>query len=48
MVFIVHMRSSLISGRFFPHDKTVLSLAKLQISDFSTKKENIFDEYTKQ
>ena len=40
------MKSSLISGRFFPHDKIVLS--KLQISNFSTKKENIFDEYTKQ
>ena len=48
MFFIVHMKSSLISGRFFPHDKIVLSSAKLQISNFSTKKENIFDEYTKQ
>ena len=42
------MKSSLISGRFFPHDKIVLSSAKLQISDFSTKKENIVDKYIKQ
>ena len=48
MFFIVHMKSSSISGRFFPHDKIVLLSAKLQIFDFSTKKENIFDEYTKQ
>ena len=38
MFFIVHIKSSLILGRSFPHEYTVLSSAKLQISDFSTKK----------
>ena len=37
MFFIVHIKSSLKSGRFFLHDYTVLSSAKFQISDFSTK-----------
>ena len=37
MFFIVHINSSLISGRFFLHDYIVLSSAKFQISDFSTK-----------
>ena len=34
----VHIKSSLILGRSFPHEYTVLSSARLQISDFSTKK----------
>ena len=38
MFFIVHIRSSLVLARSFPHEYTVLSSAKLQISDFSTKK----------
>ena len=38
MFFIVHIKSSLILGRSFPHEYMVLSSAKLQISDFSTKK----------
>ena len=36
---MVHIKSSLILARSFPHEYTVLSSAKLQISDFSTKKE---------
>ena len=36
---MVHTRSSLILARSFPHEYTVFSSAKLQISDFSTKKE---------
>ena len=39
MFFIVHIRSSLILARSFSHEYTVLSSAKLQISDFPTKKE---------
>ena len=38
MFFIVHLKSSLILGRSFPHEYIVLSSAKLQISDFSMKK----------
>ena len=38
MFFKIHIKSSLISGRSFPHEYTILSSAKLQISDFSTKK----------
>ena len=38
MFFVVHIKSSLILGRPFPHECIVLSSAKLQISDFSTKK----------
>ena len=38
MLFIVHIKFSVILGRSFPHEYTVLSSAKLQISDFSTKK----------
>ena len=38
----------IILARSFPHEYTVLSSAKLQISDISTKKENIVDEYIKQ
>ena len=37
MFFIVHIKSSLILGRSFPHEYTVLSSAKLRISDYSTK-----------
>ena len=37
MFFIIHIKSSLILGRFFPHESTVLSSTKLQISDFSRK-----------
>ena len=36
--FIVHIKPSLVLGGFFPHEHTVLSSAKLQFSDFSTKK----------
>ena len=39
MFFIVHIKSSLILGRSSPHEYIVLSSAKLQISDFSTKNE---------
>ena len=35
---MVHIKSSLILARSFPHEYTVLSSAKLQISDFSTEK----------
>ena len=35
---MVHIKSSLILARSFPHEYTVLSSAKLQSSDFSTKK----------
>ena len=35
---MVHIKSSLILARSFPHEYTVLSSAKLQISDFYTKK----------
>ena len=38
MLFIVHIKSFLILGRSFPHEYIVLPSAKLQISDFSTKK----------
>ena len=39
MFFIVHIKSSLILGKSFPHEYIVLSSVKLQqISDFSTKK----------
>ena len=38
MFFIVHVKSSLVSGRSFPTEYVVLSLSKLQISDYSTKK----------
>ena len=38
MFFIVHIRSCLILARSFPHEYAVLLSAKLQISDFSTKK----------
>ena len=38
MLFIVHIKCSLILGRSFPHEYIVLLSAKLQISDFSTKK----------
>ena len=37
MFFVVHIKSSLVLGRSFPHEYIVLSSAKLQISDFSTK-----------
>ena len=37
MFFIIHTKSSLILGRSFPHEYTVLSSTKLQISDFSRK-----------
>ena len=35
---MVHIKSSLILARSFPHEYTVLSQGKLQISEFSTKK----------
>ena len=38
MFFIVNIKFSLILEESFPHEYTVLSSAKLQISDFSTKK----------
>ena len=38
MLFIVHIKSSLILGRCFPHEYIVLSSAKLQISNLSMKK----------
>lgn len=38
MSFIVYIKSFLILGRSFPYEYTVLSSAKLQIFDFSTKK----------
>ena len=34
---MVHIKSSLILARSFQHEYTVLSSAKLQSSDFSTK-----------
>ena len=37
MFFVVQIKSSLILERSFPHEYIVLSSAKLQISDFSTK-----------
>ena len=37
MIFILHIKSSLNLGRSFPLEYTVLSSAKLQISNFSTK-----------
>ena len=37
MFFIIHIKSSLILGRFVPHESTVLSSTKLQISDFLGK-----------
>ena len=37
MFFIVHIKSSLILGMPFPHEYTVLSSAKLQISYSSTE-----------
>ena len=37
MFFVVHIKSSLVLRRSFPHEYIVLSSAKLQISDFSTK-----------
>ena len=36
---MVHIKSSLILARSFPREYIVLSSAKLQSSDFSTKKE---------
>ena len=39
---MVHIKSSLILARSFPHEYTVLSSAKLQISDFSAKKKISF------
>ena len=39
MFFIVHIKSSLLLGTFSPHEYIVLSSAKLQVFDFSTKKE---------
>ena len=38
MFLVVHIKSSLILERSFPHEYIVLSSTKLQISDFSTKK----------
>ena len=38
MFLIVRIKSSLILGRSLPHGHTVLPLAKLHISEFSTKK----------
>ena len=38
MVFIEHMKFSFILRRSFPHENIELSSAKLQISDFTTKK----------
>ena len=35
---MVHIKSSLILARSFPHEYTVLPSAKLQISAFSMKK----------
>ena len=35
---MVNIKSSLILARSFPHEYTVLSSAKFQISDFSRKK----------
>ena len=35
---MVHIKSSLILARSFPHEYTVLSSTKLQIFDFSAKK----------
>ena len=37
MFFMVHINSSLILGRSFPHEYLILSSVQLQISDFSTK-----------
>ena len=37
MIFIVHVKTSLILGSSFSHEYIVLSSAKLQISGFSTK-----------
>ena len=37
MFFVVHIKSSLILKSCFPHEYIVLSSAKLQIFDFSTK-----------
>ena len=49
MFFLVHIKSSLILGRSFPHEYIALSSAKLQISDFATKKKislmNILDNH---
>ena len=36
-MFIAHIKFSLILGRSFPHQNTVLPSAKIQVSDFSTK-----------
>ena len=48
-IFIVHIKSSLTLRRSFPHEYIVLLTAKLQISNFSTKKKKkSFDEYIKQ
>ena len=45
----MHIKSSLILGRYSPHEYIVLSSAKLQISDFSRKKKislmNIFNNH---
>ena len=38
MFLIGDIKSSVILGRSFPHKYTVLSSARLQISDFSVKK----------
>ena len=45
--FDVHIKFSLILWISFPHECKVLSSAKLQISDFYKRKENIADEYIK-
>ena len=47
MFYIVHIKFFLFLGTSFPHEYIVLSLVKLLISDFSTKKKislmNIFN-----
>ena len=43
----VHIKSSLLLGRAFPHEYIVLSSAKLQIWFFN-EKENSVDEHIKQ
>ena len=48
MFFVVHIKPSLILGRSFPHEYTVLSSAKLQVSDFSTEKKILSIKYIKQ
>ena len=48
MVSTVHIKSFLNLGRSFSHEYIALPSVKLQISDFSAKKENTVDEYIKQ